>query len=275
MKFLFAIIGILGAGVLGYVLEPDMRFSLTGMEPVAPAPPTIVAPTIVPATPAAVPRYDYASLQPNQLPEKIVLTAQAFASAPGETDAVSLPAGTKVKPLRIEGSDVHFSVLGAAHGKIAVDQTNLVETLIANPPPAPVAAPVEPTPVVVAEVTPPPTPVEVPMPEVVPPPVTTPDPTPEPAPAPVTSASSMSPDDIVKVMQESIRSGQIKEFTFDQVIGWKATEEEAVDGQTYQTGLAAYKAETIFGVKNIQAKALIQNGKVTRWIWPTSGLEIE
>jgi len=48
-----------------------------------------------------------------------------------------------------------------------------------------------------------------------------------------------------------------------------------VDGTKFQTGLAAYKAETIFGVKNIQAKALIQGGKVISWIWPTSGLEIQ
>lgn len=271
MKFLFAIIGILGAGVLGYVLEPDMRPALTGMVPTAPAPPVTLPQTVAPIATPAQPRYDYASLQPSQLPEKIILTAQAFATAPGETDALPFPAGTKIKPLRIEGSDVHFSIGGTFQGKIAVDQTNLVETLIANPPPAPVAAPVEPPPVVVTETTP--APVAQPMPT--PTPVPTPEPTPEPTPTPVASASALSAEDIVKVMQESIRSGQIKEFTFDQVIGWKATEEESVDGQTYQTGLAAYKAETIFGVKNIQAKALIQNGKVTRWIWPTSGLEIE
>ena len=76
-------------------------------------------------------------------------------------------------------------------------------------------------------------------------------------------------------MQESIRDGQIKEFKFEQVLGWKAGEKETVDGQTFQTGLVSYKAETIFGVKTIQAKALIQNGKVLRWIWPKSGMEIK
>jgi hypothetical protein len=76
-------------------------------------------------------------------------------------------------------------------------------------------------------------------------------------------------------MQESIRDGQIKEFKFEQVLGWKAGENETVDGQTFQTGLVSYKAETIFGVKTIQAKALIQKGKVVRWIWPKSGMEIK
>jgi hypothetical protein len=99
----------------------------------------------------------------------------------------------------------------------------------------------------------------------------------EPAPTtePVASAGVLSDAEIVKLMQENIRSGHIKEFTYDQVTAWTAAKEEEVDNQKYQAGLAAYKAETIFGVKNIQAKALIQNGKVVKWIWPTSGLEIQ
>ena len=67
----------------------------------------------------------------------------------------------------------------------------------------------------------------------------------------------------------------MKEFSFEQVLGWKAGEDEEVDGTKYQTGQAAYKAETIFGVKTIQAKALIKDGKVAKWIWPNSGMEIK
>lgn len=273
MKFFLATIGIIGAGFLGYVLEPDMRLALTGQAPTRPAPqPALPAAPVTPAavpSPVAAPGYDYSNLQPSQLPEKIVLKVQALATAPGETESVPLPAGTKVKPMRIEGKDVLFSVLGTAQGKIAVDQTNLVEQLIANPPPPATTPP----PAVVTQTEPTPPPVVEPMPVKQPEVVVEPTPTPQPAPAPVVAA--MSAEDIVKLMQESIRSGQIKEFTFDQVIGWKAGEEEEFEGEKYQTGLAAYKAETIFGVKNIQAKALIQGGKVMRWIWPTSGLEIQ
>ena len=194
MKFFFATIGIIGAGFLGYVLEPDLRFSLTGQTPKTPAPPV----------------------------------------------AVTIPAAT--------------------------------------PAPAPTAPVAEPTPPVVAT-NEPTTPAVQPMPEkkeeVAVQPTPEPAPTPTPTPTPTPAAGSLSAEDIVKLMQESIRSGQIKEFTFDQVIGWKAGEDEELDGEKYQTGLAAYKAETIFGVKNIQAKAMIQGGKVIRWIWPTSGLEIQ
>ena len=79
----------------------------------------------------------------------------------------------------------------------------------------------------------------------------------------------------VTIMQQIIRNGEIKEFTFDQVLGWKPEPTETVDGQEFQTGTVSYKAETIFGVKTIQAKALIKDGKVQRWIWPKSGMEIK
>ncbi len=272
MKFFFATIGIIGAGFLGYILEPDMRPALTGQTRTVPSPP--VAVTTQPAQPvpaALTPTYDYSTLLPHQLPDKIVLKVQAIATAPGESDALPLPAGTKVKPTRIDGSDVHFSVLGTAQGKVAVAQTNLVEQLIANPPPVAAPQPVEPAPAVVTKNEPEPTPIVDPMPEKKEEVAAVPQPAPQPTP----TTALLSADDIVKLMQESIRSGQIKEFTFDQVIGWKAGEEEEMDGEKYQIGLAAYKAETIFGVKNIQAKAMIQGGKVIRWIWPTSGLEIQ
>ena len=77
-------------------------------------------------------------------------------------------------------------------------------------------------------------------------------------------------------MKASIQAGEIKEFGFDQVLEWVAGEgEETIDGESYQTGLASYKAETVFGVKTIHAKALIKGGKVVRWLWPKSGMEIK
>ena len=98
---------------------------------------------------------------------------------------------------------------------------------------------------------------------------------PEPAPEPAPPATTSGPVNVVQVMQESIRSGQIKEFTFDQVLSWKAEPDDTVEGTLYQAGSVAYKAETIFGVKTIQAKALIKDAKVHRWIWPKSGMEIK
>lgn len=138
--------------------------------------------------------------------------------------------------------------------------------------PAPVApTPVEPKPEdpKPVEPTPEPAPTE-PTPPAEPKPA---EPT-APEPAVVTDTSAPA-GDVVKAMQASLKAAQIKEFTFEQVIGWKDAGSETIGGQAYQTGLAAYKVETIFGPSNLQAKALIQNGKVVKWVFAKSGLEMK
>ena len=91
------------------------------------------------------------------------------------------------------------------------------------------------------------------------------------APAPVAAGTV----DVVKVMQESLRAGQIKEFTFDQVQEWKAEADETVLGEAFQTGSVSYNMDSIFGTKTVQAKAYIKGGKVQRWIWAKTGKEIQ
>ncbi len=136
-------------------------------------------------------------------------------------------------------------------------------------PPAPVPAPVPaPNPTPVAGVDPTPTPTPEPM------PVVEPEPEPTPTPGPVGGAK-LSDDEIIALMKESIAGGAVKEFTSDQVKGWKPNGDETIDGTEYQTGLAAYEAATIFGVRPVQAKALIKDGKIERWVYAKSGMEIQ
>ncbi|MCW1885827.1 hypothetical protein OKA04_13890 [Luteolibacter flavescens] len=139
-----------------------------------------------------------------------------------------------------------------------------------EPAPAPKPEP-DPEPAPAPEPAPEPAPTIIPAPE---PPAPMPEPA-APVTPPATAGGGAASGDIVKLMQDSIKDGDVKEFTFEQVLGWKAGEEEEVDGTKYQTGQAAYKAETIFGVKTIQAKALIKDGRVVKWIWPNSGMEIK
>lgn len=136
-----------------------------------------------------------------------------------------------------------------------------------EPAPAPTPAPIEPV-----AVTPTPAPAPDPtMPAVEPAPVVEPT-TPSPEPS---GGGDLTDDQIVELMKQSIAGGAVKEFKADQVKGWKAAEKETVDGTEYQTGLAAYEAATIFGVKPVQAKALIKGGKVERWVYAKSGMEIQ
>lgn len=289
MKVLLYFLGIFAAGAMGYKFEPQLRAKITEAPPaVAMIEETVVIDASGGVAPAAGPIIDLASLAPSQLPEKILLKTDAKVADASSGIVMSIEAGNRVKPVRIEGESVIISPgQGPFVGKIAISDTDLLAQLATNPPSPVVAAetavaPAMPEPAALvtgdsqepaADATPAPAPEVTPAPETAPMPEATPAPTPAPeAPTAPTAAGST---DVVKVMQESIKGAQIKEFTFEQVLNWEAGADEAVDGETYQTGLASYKAETIFGVKTIQAKALLKGGKVQRWIWPKSGMEIK
>ncbi len=271
--------GIAAAGVAGYVLEPTFRERLTGEKPVS-----RVILSQETAEGETLPDIDLSTIRPEQLPDKVLVKVAVELTDPADTTStLQLAAGGRAKGLRIEGKDLIVGK-GSFEGKIAILNTDLLQQLAVNPPklvaPEPVPAPVpEPTPPPVPEPAPVPAPVPTPIPEPVPTPrgESEPEPVaPVPAPAPVPSAPATLGDaDIVKIMQESYRSGLIKEFVVDKVIGWKAIGEEKVDGETYLTGLVDYSAETIFGIKSVQAKALIKDGKVVKWISPKSGMEIK
>ena len=277
MKLGPAVIGIIIAGALGYLLEPSLRPALlpapaevadkkdeSGSQPAAPAqpvtPPAPVAPT-APAAPAWV-----ATLTPEQLPAAVTLKTEASLPIVGAAAPMVVPAGVQVKPIRVEGNDLVINFAGTAEGKVAVMSTDLVQVL-GNAPPAAPTTPVAPTAPPVAGMEP--TTPAMPDPAA---PAAPAEPAEPEAPA---ASASLSPEEIVSVMQASVKAGEIKEFSFDQVLGWKADEDKESGGETFQTGMASYKAETIFGVKNIQAQALIKNGKVAKWIWPKSGMEIK
>ncbi|MEO8614438.1 MAG: hypothetical protein ABI600_04805 [Luteolibacter sp.] len=292
MKEILYLLSILAVGALGYKYEPDLRFRLTGVQPES----EIIHETVVVEVPAQTaqdptPKIDLASLTTSQLPEKVLLNVEAKVADSASGVVMTIDAGNRVKLVRIENDSLIISPgEGPFVGKVAISDTDLMVQLAAKPPspvaPAPetpVAAPPtqepvapvtgdsqEPAPAPAPDPTPAPAPEPSPAPEVAPMPEPAPASPPEATPAPLAGST-----DVVKAMQESVRAAQIKEFTFTQVLDWKAGSDESVDGETYQTGLASYKAETIFGVKTIQAKALLKGGKVQRWIWPKSGMEIK
>jgi hypothetical protein len=178
------------------------------------------------------------------------------------------------------------SIKGNGKGEIAPQNTDIYTVLaarkfekavadgggsMAGTPPVPVSTPVPtptpapapgPEPVAVVDPTPPPTP------------AVEPEPTPTPPPAPVGEVK-LTEEQIIELMKKSIDGGAVKEFKTEQVKCWKASGDETIDGSDYQTGLAAYEAATIFGVRPVQAKALIKDGKIERWVYAKSGMEIQ
>lgn len=266
MKTFLMLLGVVVAGLVGYAIEPDLRLQLTGETPSrGKAKPDRVA--VVPVAP--VPAIDPASFAADQLPDKVLLKADAEIADASSEMKVKITAGSRVNLIRLNGDNVVISPgAGPLEGSVPVSQTDLLEQLAALP-----KNPVPAVPEVALT-----TPAELEMPAAITP---EPEPEPEPAPAPEPAptpepTTPTGPVDVLAVMQASIKGGEIKEFTFDQVLDWQVSEEiETIDGEVYNSGIASYKAETVFGVKTIQAKALVKDGKVVRWLWPKSGMEIK
>ena len=297
----FYIFGTAAAGVLGYFMEPGLRVQLTGN---APTSAELASNGKVVMQVDKETNVDLENLTPEQLPQRITINTEAKVSDTASGINMTIQAGAKVKLVRVEAGNAIISPgEGPFLGKIPVVETDLLQQLAANPPvtappvaaadpapaadstPPPVAGTTEPAPAPAGEsaepekaTEPPPTPEPAPEPE-----PTVAEKTPIPEPAPIgggagekgAEAAPPGSEEVVAAMQASIKAGQIKEFTFDQVTDWKGGENETVDGESYQTGIASYSAETIFGNKVIQAKALVKGGKVARWIWPKSGMEIK
>ena len=220
----------------------------------------------------------------NDLPETVTIENPTVIPTSGGEGQVRLKKGDVVTLLNrkndlliVEKSESN------GKGKISPKDTDLFQQLVKTiyereaggsvataTPPASIPAPA-PTP------TPTPTPTPAPAPVAkIDPVVPNPEPMPvvEPTPAPAADAK-LDEDKIIALMKDSIAGGAVKEFTSDQVKGWKANGEETIDGTEYQTGLAAYEAATIFGVRPVQAKALIKDGKIERWVYAKSGMEIQ
>lgn len=239
---------------------------------------------------------DLRTIDEREMPGTVELKKRTVVSASGGAQETPLEKGSTVTVSRKNGYHLEISAGGPLTGLVPIADTDFAERVIAyrarrhfgssgavaeNTGPSPTPPPTLPQ---IAK-NEPPAPGPAPAPAPAPAPGPAPAPAPEPAPAPGPDPEKMEPEDtpesaslnaeqIVSAMQESVKSGSIKEFKFEQVEGWKAGEEESVDGESYQTGLAAYKAQTIFGEKTVQAKALIKGGKVVKWIYAKTGMEI-
>ena len=79
---------------------------------------------------------------------------------------------------------------------------------------------------------------------------------------------------IVAAMRQSLEDSPLESLTIEQVTEMEAAGDEEIDGENFQTGIATYEGETLFGATTLKAKALIKNGKVVRWTSPKSGIEL-
>ena len=258
---------------MGYVLEP-MFFTATNNTKNPPVDEGLVdsSGNSVAANPAEpVIQLDLSKITPEDFPAKVELKVPYTISDANSGVTMQLKKGTKVKPVRVEGTDLIIQPVGLPiESKIAIDKTNfkalalprMIERLqnaVANNDPVP-TPPITPVP----PVTPP-----TPGPAVDPPTPPTP-----PAPAPTPTVAKLDEAAIVALLKADVQAGKVTEFKANQVTAWKAGEEMDFDGDTYQTGHVTFKAETILGVQEHEAIALIEDGKVHKWMWAKTKLEM-
>ena len=242
---------------------------------------------------SAIYEIDLAEYRTDDLP-KIVKIAKLIKLETNSGEGVKmLTRGTEVKLLNRDGLELIIETTdGVAKGRVAVETTDLYGVLAqakfdkdagkvaGGPTTAPPKPPVNPP----APVNPPP--VADPTPPVATPPAPAAggpmvasgdggtDGSDNSAPTPEPADKKLSPDELVALMKKFIAAGTLKEFKAEQVVTWKAGEDESIDGVNYQIGLVTYKAQTIFGEKPVNAKALIKGGEVDRWVFAKSGMEM-
>ncbi len=269
---------------IGYVVEPvifsgiseflekkeDTGTAAAGASvAVKPQPPALDGASGHPPAPSI--KVDLTKVAPEDFPEKVVIKVPLTISDAASGVTMELPKGTKVKPIRIQGSDLVIQPVGfPVESTVNVDQTNFKELAVPKMLERLRNTPAEPTP------TPPAPPAVSPAPEVTPepaPPATSPDPEPEPDPA-TPSTVRLDGAAIVALLKKDVQAGNVSEFKVSQVISWKAGDDMEFDGDTYQTGHVTFKAETVLGVQEHEAIALIEQGKVYKWIWAKTKLDM-
>ena len=243
---------------------------------------------------SAIYEIDLAEYRTDDLPKIVKIAKQIKLETNSGEGVKILTRGTEVKLLNRDGLELIIETTdGVAKGRVAIEITDLYGVLAqakfdkdagkvaGSPTPDSPKPPVNPP----APVNPPPVADPTPPPVATPPDLATGGPmvasgdggtdgsdNSEPAPEP--ADKKLSPDELVALMKKFIAAGTLKEFKAEQVVTWKAGEDESIDGVSYQIGLVTYKAQTIFGEKPVNAKALIKGGEVNRWVFAKSGMEM-
>ena len=242
---------------------------------------------------SAIYEIDLAEYRTDDLPKIVKIAKQIKLKTNSGEGVKMLTRGTEVKLLNRDGLELIIETTdGVAKGRVDIETTDLYGVLAqakfdkdagkvaGGPTPTTPKPPVNPT----APVNPPP--VADPSPPVATPPAPATgapmvasgddgtDGSDNAAPTPEPADKKLSPDELVALMKKFIAAGTLKEFKAEQVVTWKAGEDESIDGVNYQIGLVTYKAQTIFGEKPVNAKALIKGGEVNRWVFAKSGMEM-
>ena len=201
-------------------------------------------------------------------PDVCTMVRSGFASIPGGT--LPLDIGDQLKPISIRGTDIEVVVvkLGVT-GTVPMATTDFIKLALPrymarkNGKAQPITGGDTPKPKpddVVTNTNPNPRPK---------PPVKV-DPIPRPKPKP--TLVKVSDTEIKQLMQNGYKSVSV--FSGSDLIGVEIGSVETIGEIEYQTGILKFKRDTLLGVRELSAKALILNGKLEKWVWTKSGQTI-
>jgi hypothetical protein len=92
--------------------------------------------------------------------------------------------------------------------------------------------------------------------------------------AEVVDASSEEASAIRQAMKKSLVAGEVSEFSIKEVKKVTVEPSEERDGVSYEVGSVLLKKVTLFGEREEKVIALIQDGKVQKWLWMPSEMEV-
>ena len=85
------------------------------------------------------------------------------------------------------------------------------------------------------------------------------------------SKPSRNSDGSYAVCLDSMKSGQVREITPQNIKKWGDIQQETIEGKDYWTVVVNYSTKNQFGNFDVEAQARIFNGKVEKWVYTGSG----
>lgn len=81
--------------------------------------------------------------------------------------------------------------------------------------------------------------------------------------------------DALELLKTVVSEGDVASIAYEDVQSWELGEDEELNGEVYVVGLLEITPTTIFGRKPQKVKALMQQGKVVKWVLVSTGKELQ
>lgn len=186
---------------------------------------------------------------PTDFPKSCEMVSSGVASISDGNGSITLDVGEKLLPLAIVGNNLKVKLKKLnIEGVVPIQKTNFLELV---------------TPMTMARLNPKPTPTA----EVKP--ANKPKEQEEPK---VTPMNELSDSEVKALLNKNFDKLSTLKGSKVRTAGLSGN--ESFGGKMYQIGVVRFEKDTLFGMRQLSAKALIADGQIEKWVWFESGQEI-